>query len=259
MATARQISRGTIGKTGLGTSMSYTLTSWRSAWDIISELVNQYGGFLRLRTGSGGARLLDWLDDSGHFASQSILWGDNLLSLSVRQDATGVVNSIRATSGQDLSILVEDAASIAQYGLVRVHRSYVAETAAQLTTLAQKDLAAMQAAAVQISGMAWDKWRDEEGAEPFCVGDFAQTVDPTHRIDQWIMISELRHDLTGGTPEQVTLGAMPKSLTRSERSGVINTWIISTQGRAPTPVYAIDVNERYAVDEDGVYGVANGA
>lgn len=258
VAAHRQIQAGTISKTGLGVSMSYELTSWRSPWDIFNGLYSEFGGLLQLRTGAGGLRYLDWRDDSGHFASQPIIYGDNLLSLTVMQDATGIFNSIRATAGageQEITALVEDAASIAQYGRVRVHRRYDAETVEELTALAAQDLKSGVNAALRISGKAIDKWA--EGKEPFRVGDFAETIDPTSRLDSWIMISELKHDLTGPST-QVTLGVMPESIERTARSGIINAWIVSRQGRAPQLVRAIDLNEIYAVDSNSVYAAARG-
>lgn len=255
-AAPRQIARGTVSKTGLGSSITYSNTSYRSAWDILSDLYSRYGGLLRVRAGDSG-RVLDWMDDSGHFCSQVIMQGDNLLKLNVTQDASGVVNSIRGTAGQDLSVLVEDAASIARFGRVRVHRTYDAETSTALTALVNADLADAKDEALQVAGYAVDRWWD--GREPFRVGDFARTVSRVPYLDQYVMVSELKHDLTGGTPTQVTLGVMPASLTRTARSGIINAWIIGAQGRAPVPLYALDINNRLAFDCNGVYGTAKGA
>ena len=248
-AASRQIGRGTISKTGLGASMTYSNTGYRSAWDVIQDLYSRHGGFLRVRPGDSGGRVLDWLDDSDHFSTQPILWGDNLLRLNVLRDASGIVNSIRATAGQELSVLVEDAESIARYGRVRVHRTYDAETAAALTTLAQADLQNAKDEALQLSGFAVDKW--QQGAEPFRVGDFARTVSRQPSVDQWIMVSELKHDLTGGTPTQVTLGLMPEALTRTGRSAIINAWILGRQSRSPELVLMSDKYYHLMSDSTG--------
>ena len=256
VAAARQIGIGRIAKTGLGVSMSYSQTDSRSAWDIITGLTDAYGGYLCLRTDSDGSRVLDWLDDSGHFATQPIVWGDNLLSLTVREDATKIANSIQATDGDALDVLVEDADSIARYGRVRIARRYTASTSTELRALAQADLEAGRAAALQISGQALDKWA--RGFEPFRAGDFAHTVSGLHRIDEWILISELKRDLTRPSYVQVTLGQMPQSIERTERSGVINTWIAGRSGRTPATQYAIDANGAHAVDANGAYAVAEG-
>lgn len=248
-AATRQIGRGTISKTGLGVSISYSNTGWRSAWDILQDLYSRHGGFLRVRPGNYGGRVLDWLDDSDHFSRQSILWGDNLLKLNVLQDASAIVNSIRGTAGQDLSVLVEDADSIARFGRVRVHRTYDAETSAALTALAQADLANAKDAALQLSGFAVDKWR--QGEEPFRVGDFARTISRRPDVDQWIMVSELKHDLTGATPTQVTLGLMPDAITRTGRSQIINAWIRGAQNRSPALVLASDKYYHLMSDSSG--------
>ena len=251
VAPKRQIGRGTIGKTGLGASISYSITGWRSAWDCIQDLYSRYGGLLRVRDGDGG-RVLDWLDDSGYFSDQPILQGDNLLKINVLEDASGVVNSIRGTAGQDLSVLVEDAASIARFGRVRVPRTYEAETSSALTALAQAELQAVKDAALQVSGYAVD--RSREGFEPFRAGDFARVISRRPQLDRWIMISEVRHDLTGGTPPQITLGAMPVTVTSTARTGIINAWIVGRQAQVPSLVLASDRD--YHLMSDGDYHLA---
>ena len=252
---ARQIGLGTVNRLG-SAGISYSSTAYRSAWDILSGLCSEYGGLLRIRNGNSGGRVLDWMADSGHYSNQPILYGANLLSLTVLRDATKLCNSIIATAGE-LSALVEDAGSIARYGRARQCRSYTAETAEELEALARADLETSKEAGLTISGTAIDRWADDNGFEPFRVGDFAQTVDPTQKIDLWVMISELRHDLTG-LPTRVTLGLMPTSLDRTERSEKINAWIASTQGRRPELVYAIDTDQAYAIDLDSLYAVAEG-
>lgn len=226
VATDRRLYTGTIAKTGLGSTMHHSESGYRSAWDILIGLVDKHGGYIRVRTADNGNRVIDWLDDSGIYAMQPLIWGMNLQALTILQDATGIVNSIRATAGQNLSVLVEDTESIARFGRVRIHRNYEAETAAALTALAQRDIATMSDRALQISGRAIDMWSiNPEKYAPFSAGDFARTVSEVHRLDTWTIISELKHDLKGVSPTAVTLGVMPESLTRSGRSAIINAWI----------------------------------
>ena len=257
----RKIYKGVIGRTGLGTSMTYENTSWRSAWDLISGLCTDKGGILRLRYADDGARVLDWLDHCGNWAEQIVTWGDNLVSLLVTEDASKVVNTIIATGQteqhESISVTVSDAASVAQYGTIAVQRSYDAQTAAGLQALARADLDRESKASRLISGQAIDRLPEDKA--PFRVGDFVLVRSVPHRIEEWSVISEISIDLTEDKPPQIAFGAISTGLTAPERTASINRWLVSLQGQAPLEVYAIDLDGYYAIDSDGYYAVADGS
>jgi hypothetical protein len=105
-----------------------------------------------------------------------------------------------------------------------------------------------------VGGRAIDRW--EDGKTPFRTGDFVRTISRQHLLDEWLVCSELRHDLTMGKPEQVTLGRIGDSLTASGRTGLINKWIAGTQGTQPARPMAKDRTGAYAIDSGGAYAAA---
>ena len=255
-STWRRIYKGTV--TVIGT-VAYELKNYKSAWALINELTEKYGGMLEVRWLNDGTRGLDWLVDSGRYSRQTALWGDNLLSLEIEQDASEVVNTLIAQGEKvnDVNLIetVTDAGSIALYGAVYgFERFEGAETSSALITRAQAALDKLIRAARSVSGRAFDKW--EDGATPFRVGDFVRTISRQHLLDEWLVCSELKHDLTMGKPVQVTLGRIGDSLTASSRTGLINKWIAGTQGSQPARVRAVDANGAYATDPSGAYAVS---
>lgn len=255
-STWRRIYKGTVTVTG---TVAYELKNYKSAWALINELTEKYGGMLEVRWLNDGTRGLDWLVDSGRYSRQTALRGDNLLSLEIEQDASEVVNTLIAQGEKvndvDLIETVTDAGSIALYGAVYgFERFEGAETSSALITRAQAALDKLIRAARSVSGRAFDKW--EDGETPFRVGDFVRTISRQHLLDEWLVCSELKHDLTMGKPVQVTLGRIGDSLTASSRTGLINKWIAGTQGSQPARARAVDRNGAYAVDPSGAYAVS---
>lgn len=252
----KKIYKGTVGLSGTG---DFESTAYRTAWDLISGLCKEYGGMLEMRWLNNGTRGLDWLEDSGRYSRQTALWGDNLLSLEISQDASEVVNTLIAQGEKvddvELVETVTDDASVALYGVICGTEKFDgAETSAALIARAQAALGKMSRAARSVGGRAIDRW--EDGNTPFRTGDFVRTISRQHLLDEWLVCSELRHDLTMGKPEQVTLGRIGDSLTASGRTGLINKWIAGTQGTQPARVRARDRNGAYATDTSGAYAVS---
>ena len=254
----RRIVKGTIGRTGLGQSMTYQSSGYRSAWDLITGLCTEYGGVLRVRYTDAGARALDWLDHCDHWSTQIAQWGKNLLTLRVTDDASEVVNTIiaegRTGENETITVTVADATSVAVYGTIAAARRYEAETAEALTAMANADLELSRSASRIISGTAID--RPEHGEEHFRLGDFVRVRSIPHRLDAWSVVSEITDDLTIAGPVRISFGGLTRGLTAPERTASINRWIQSIQGRRPTECLVIDTNGYYGVDTDGYFATA---
>lgn len=253
---AKKIYAGTVGVSA-GT-VSYELTGYRSAWDLISGLTDTYGGVLSMRQLADGTRGLDWLVDSGLYSSQTALLGDNLLSIEIDNDSSDVVNTLIAEGDDDIVVTRTNAASIARYGVVYGYQRFNGVgNVVDLTNLADAVLASISKQARSVSGHAIDKWKaGEKGFAPYSVGSFVRAVSQEHLLDEWLVCSELRHDLTGAKPVQVTLGRIGDSLTASGRTIAINRWIAGTQGATPPRARAKDRNGAYATDTSGAYAVS---
>ena len=255
----RRIYKGTVGRTGLGASMTFQSNGWRSAWDLISGLCTDRGGVLRLRYADDGKRVLDWLDHCNHWSTQTAEWGKNLLSLRVTDDTSEMINTIIAEGEteqhESISVVVADEASVAAYGTIAVARRYDAATTEALRAAALADLALGCKVSRVISGQAIDRPTKQE--EAFQLGDFVRVISRPHRLDEWSVVSEITDDLTDNKPVQISFGQVSTGLTAPERTAAINRWIVAIQGREPPYVLAIDSEGYYATDLDGYYAIAS--
>ena len=250
----RKIYKGTVEFSG---SITYELTSYRSAWDCINDLVNTYGGVLEMRWLSDGTRGIDWLTDSHRYSRQPALWGDNLLSLEIENDASNVINRLICEGDGNVVLNAVDSDSQSKYGRIYGYQRFNGiSNADALLAAGQAAVAKMKQEARTVSGRAIDKWQEGmRDFKPFRPGDFIRAVSQIHLLDEWLVCSELRHDLTEAKPVQVTLGRIGESLTDSTRTGLINVWIGSTQGTQPPSIKAKDANAVYA-KSGGEYAVA---
>lgn len=243
----KKIYKGTCNISG---TIAYELTSYRTAWDVISGLVSEYGGALEMRWLADGTRGLDWVVDSGRYNKQAALWGDNLLSLEIETDASAVVNKLICEGDNGLTVTASHTASANKYGMIYGYQKFPGITDAMALAQAGANyLGKVYKENRSVSGRAIDK------TGTFRVGDFIRTLSQTHNLDEWLVCSELRHDLTMAKPIQVTLGRIGESLTDSTRTGLINVWIGTTQGTQPPRIMAKDANAVYA-KSGGDYAVS---
>ena len=253
-STWRRIYKGTVGITG---TVVYELNSYRSAWDCVSDLLRAYGGVLEMRWLADGTRGIDWKTDSGRFARQPALWGDNLLSLEIENDASNVVNTLVCEGDNNIILTAQSNSSRSKYGKIYGYKRFngVADPY-DLIAAGQAAVALAMKEARTVTGSAIDKWKvGMKDFAPFRPGDFVRAQSRQHLLDEWLVCSELRHDLTEAKPVQVTLGRIGDSLTDSTQTGVINRWIIGTQGTVPAYVKAKDATNNYA-KSSGDYAVA---
>ena len=252
----KQIYKGTVEISG---SVEFEEKSYRTAWDLISGLCEEHGGMLEMCWLDDGTRGISWLQDTGRYNRQPALWGENLLSLQIETDASEVATVLigqgEKVNDVELVETVTDAAAIAQYGRIyAVEKFDGASTSQALASRAAAELNRRKSAARSVSGSAIDRW--EDGFTPFRLGDFVRAESLQHLVDEWLVCSEIKHDLTMGRPVQVTLGRIGDSMTAGSRTGIINRWITGTQGAAPPKARAKDRNGAYATDTSGAYAVS---
>ena len=235
----KRIYLGNIGKTGLGTSITYELKAYRRTWDIISDLLNQYGGLVELNTGDDGLRYLDWVDDSNRFSTRLVRWGDNLAAIEAEEDCSDLITCLEAEGDDGMVVSVRDEEAILERGEIWGNAKFDAASMSDLIAQAEAYIEAHRNPARMVTASVVGD--DSAKAEPFRIADFNHVVSARHNVDEWLPVTAINTDLTGKKRPQVTLGTNPAILTASNKAARNRAWLRTLIGREPTRVYAIDL------------------
>lgn len=239
MPPLKRIYRGTVKKSGLGSSITYELKAYRRTWDIISDLLNQYGGLVDLRTDDDGLRYLDWLDDSNRFSTRLVRWGDNLAAIVVEEDCGDLITCLEAEGNDGMVVSVLDDEAIEERGKIWGNAKFDTASMPDLIAQAEAYVAANKKPARTVKATVIDNGSGEE--EPFRIADFNHVLSASHNVDEWLPVTEINTDLTGKKRPRVILGTEPATLTASSKASRNRAWLRTLVGREPAKVYAIDL------------------
>lgn len=235
----KRIYLGNISKTGLGTSITYEGKAYRRTWDIISDLLNQYGGLVELNTGDDGLRHLDWVDDSNRFSTRLVRWRDNLAAIEVVEDCGDLITCLEAEGDDGMVVSVRDEEAILERGEIWGNAKFDAASMSDLIAQAEAYIEDHRNPARMVTASVVGD--DSAEVEPFRVADFNHVESARHNVDEWLPVTAINHDLTGKKRPQVTLGTNPAILTASNKSDRNRAWLRTLVGREPARVYAIDL------------------
>ncbi len=253
----RAIYRGTVARHGLGVSITIEATQYRSTWALLSDLLDTYGGYMRLRTGDDGLRYLDWLDDSSVFNGQPVRWGYNLASVDIDTDASDIATCLIGEGDGELTATLRDTDAVAAYGQVWEYKKFDAADQAALSDAMEAYLAQRITPERSVAVKALDMSASDRTMQPFAVGDFVQVSSPPHTLDEWLVVSEITEDLTGQKLPELNLGRLWPTLSDSPTyTQRTNRWIQSLAGRTPAYIYAVDAAAVRAKDSTGSYAAA---
>ena len=235
----KRIYRGTVKKSGLGSSITYEIKTYRRTWDIISDLLNQYGGLVELRTGDDGLRYLDWVDDSNRFSTRLVRWGDNLAAIEVEEDCGDLITCLEAEGDDGMVVSVRDEEAILERGEIWGNAKFDAASMSDLIAQAEAYIEAHRNPARMVTASVVG---DNSTDDPFHIADFNHVLSTRHSVDAWLPVTAINTDLTGKKRPQVTLGTNPAILTASNKAARNREWLRTLIGREPTRVYAIDLS-----------------
>lgn len=217
--------------------------------EIGEDLIDNYGGYLRIRH-QDGSRYLDYLADPPRTSSQVIRLGKNLIDYSSNLSSLNIITCLiprgakiegeedveglekrldikSVNSGKDY--LVGTAA--AWYGNVWGTQTWDGvTTASALKAKGEEYLEDAQWSNLVISASAIDLGLMEEDVEQFRLLDMIRVVSEPHGIDRLFLLSKLDINLDHPAETKITLGKDTK-LSLSARSAKNSTEIQSVETR----------------------------
>lgn len=136
---------GTVNHRDKSKQREYQLSSYTSFQDVIRQnIIDRYGGFLRIRPRQGGGHYIDWVEQYGDEDNAVLSIGQNILSITNRMNGEDFITAIRpigrdglVLSGSQTLDLFPDS-KMAKYGkIVRSVQLNAAETQEELLSQAE--------------------------------------------------------------------------------------------------------------------------
>lgn len=241
---AKQFARGAVTRHGLGSSLDVKVSAGQTTWDVISSVVDEHGGHLYVT--ESGTLQLNWTDGGEVFSPVSCQYGVNILDISVELNTDDLLTSVTAEGKDGATGEASDSVAAAIYGEIAGYVKCDAETSEGAQAYAESYLAEhaepLHTVAVKAIGGSSSLWC------PWNVGDLVSVKSNFHSVDAWIICAEKEIDLSGGSPDVVSLGKIPQRLTDSgKRTDRINAWLSVMQNMEKPRVYAVDSSGKYAI------------
>ena len=189
--------------------------------DIITKLINDVGGYLKLEYYDNGETGLSYLNSYNRTSSQIISFGENLLDLSQKVEATDVYTSVICFGKKDEQTgvristgFVEDNDAINTYGRIIRYFTYDdVETVEELNKLAEYQLLLGIRQTITFEIKAIDLHIINPKTEKIRVGDSVKIISRPHNADSYFQCSMIDMDLQNPDNTNYTFGATVKSLT----------------------------------------------
>lgn len=238
---AKQFTAGNITVVDASTSLALKNEDYAATWDEIEQkLLNEYGGYLKVRV-VDGVRYLDWLADSGDTSSQIIEFGRNLLDITEHITAENIFtvliplgktqsNSSGATTGK-LTIksvnsnkdYLEDATAINLFGRIEATMDWSeVDNASTLKSLGQTALSQNIEQSITLTVKAVDMHLLDVNAEAIHLGDWVQVVSLPHGLNKLFQCTKIVYDMVSPDQTEYTFGVTYTSLTDKQVNGEKN-------------------------------------
>ena len=251
-----------------GGNAIYRYTNYESTLKEIQEdLVDNFGGYLRVRHDSG-VRYLDYLADSPRTSSQSVKIGQNLIDLSKNLDSMDICTVLiplgektgeSDVEGLDKRLTIESVNSGRDYLVGTASGVYGniwktvtwndVTTPAALKAKGQDYLDSAQWANLVIEATAFDIGLAIEDVQTFRVLDMIRVVSEPHGINRNFMLTKLQINLNNPGATKITLGE-EKKLSLSAQSAAAKAEI----ERAETTIMVDAANNTRQILETSTQG-----
>lgn len=195
--------------------------------DIQSLLLDQFGGYLRIRH-EGGARYIDYVDTFNQTCSQEITFGVNILDIENKVNAQDVCTVLVPLGKDNLTIAkvnggkdyIEDAELVAQYG--RIVKSYTwddVKDAEKLLFLGQEHMRKMKADTT-LTITALDLRAAGADVDGIRIGDTVRLNSQPHGLDKQDICAQIELDIERPEKSEYTFGLPRETLTSAHASAV---------------------------------------
>lgn len=200
--------------------------------EINSNILDEFGGYLKTRQGSDGKRYIDWLEESGEVSTQTIEFGVNLLDITEyitaediftvlvplgaskrddRGESSGKVDITSVNGGKDY---IENATAIALFGRIESSEEWNdVEDPATLKKLAEAWLNANIELSVSLTVKAVDLHMLDVAYQKIRVGDWIQVISWPHNLDRLFQCEKIVYDLIDPEQTEYTFGAKASGIT----------------------------------------------
>ena len=238
------------------------VNEWKNSYDYIEAcLIDFCGGYLRVRKESDGL-YLDYGEDYGNAATQSIEFGVNLLDLTERISAEKLFTVLIPLGDENLTIEsvnggsdeLADAEAVATYG--RIVRTHIFDNVYEPATLlenGQRYLASNVAVPTTLTMKAVDLHLLNPDIQAIYIGDAVPVHSAPHTIIDRLMCTKIEYDLMNASNNEYTFGVPEQALTqryRKDASKARENAIRNSRGVGKKSEEAIDEFWRSWVDWD---------
>lgn len=219
----------------------YCFTNMQSTMTEIKEdLVDDYGGFVRVRYDNGKKRI-DYIKDSPRISPQTIELGKNLIDFTSNIDCSDIATVViplgtkldtQEVEGLDARLTVksvndgkdyiENTIAVSNYGrIVKVVKWDDVTTPSELKTKCEKYIKDYQFDNVVVQAKAVDFGYFSNKIEKFQMLDSVRIVSEKHGMDRYFMLTKMKLNLNNPENDVFTFGKTIKvSLTVSANSSI---------------------------------------
>ena len=219
----------------------YCFTNMQSTMTEIKEdLVDDYGGFVRVRYDNGKKRI-DYIKDSPRISPQTIELGKNLIDFTSNIDCSDIATVViplgakldtQEVEGLDARLTVksvnddkdyiENTIAVSNYGrIVKVVKWDDVTTPSTLKTKCEKYIKDYQFDNVVVQAKAVDFGYFSNKVEKFQMLDSVRIVSEKHGMDRYFMLTKMKLNLNNPENDVFTFGKTIKiSLTVSANSSI---------------------------------------
>lgn len=203
-----------------------TLEAYTDTLSVLTTLlVDNYGGYLRVREDSG-VRYLDYLTNYGGTNSQEVRFGENILDLSSEIDASDIATVLipegAEVDGERVNITtvnggvnyIQDAQAVARWGKIWAYVQFddITEPAVLLEA-AQDYLAEVTTLPRSIDLTAFDLSLTDTSIEALELGYWTNFISTPHNLSGTYLLQKLVRHLTAPQNDKVTFGIVKNTIS----------------------------------------------
>ncbi len=205
-----------VGEIDQNTKITLSVTEYISAFDLLSILISQNGGYFTVSY-TDTSSFLNYFAEPDT-AGQEINFAENLLDITQVTDATKVITVLTAKSrAGTYEATNEDA--VAKYGKIYAYKYFDVTSSTEFHQMADEYLNSMILGGQSITVTAVDLSLLDADIAPFAVGDSARVKSVPHGIDISMVVSRKITDINNPAASQITLGLPHETLTAQLAKG----------------------------------------